>query len=260
MSTILGICSIDTGQASTQAAQVVHSHIASADSAGVAPMNDCREVAGRVARQALQIENDVARREQLAHAVGRAGRRAAAALGAGVEVEQVLPGEAGQRVDAQRLRPARSRRAATWRRSAPSGQCRCWPSRPPRAASWCTGAQARKPNTSSKCVHQVNRWAVVIVSTDITGREASATRLPNGDQAAPGIVGGRDSPAFDQKARDQDDQDHTRIAPTLRWCRPDSFGRAIQRRTPAIKHAHDRQRAEDSRRSATGRSNRTRRA
>ena len=41
MSTILGICSIETGQASTHAPHVVHSHIASADRAGVAPkMND----------------------------------------------------------------------------------------------------------------------------------------------------------------------------------------------------------------------------
>ena len=39
MSTILGICSIDTGQASTQAPQVVHSHMARATRAGVAPMN-----------------------------------------------------------------------------------------------------------------------------------------------------------------------------------------------------------------------------
>ena len=49
----------------------------------------------------LQIENDVARRKHLAHAIGRAGRGAAAALGAGVEIEQVLPAEAGQGVDAQ---------------------------------------------------------------------------------------------------------------------------------------------------------------
>ena len=39
MSTILGICSIATGQASTQAPQVVHSHRASLETAGVAPMN-----------------------------------------------------------------------------------------------------------------------------------------------------------------------------------------------------------------------------
>jgi hypothetical protein len=35
---IFGICSIETGQACTQAAQVVHSHIASALKAGVLPM------------------------------------------------------------------------------------------------------------------------------------------------------------------------------------------------------------------------------
>ena len=101
MSTILGICSIDTGQASTHAPQVVHSHIASADSAGVAPRYDCEKSAFAACDKPLQIENDVARREQLAHAIGGANGRAAAALGAGVEIEQVLPGEAGERVDAQ---------------------------------------------------------------------------------------------------------------------------------------------------------------
>ncbi len=59
------------------------------------------EIAARVVREALQVENDVARREHLADPIGRADGRAAAALGAGVEIEQVFPGEAGQGVDAQ---------------------------------------------------------------------------------------------------------------------------------------------------------------
>ncbi len=48
------------------------------------------------------------------------------------------------------------------------------------------GAQARKPNTNSRWVHQPNQCALVIVSTDIMDREAAATRLPNGDQAPQG--------------------------------------------------------------------------
>ena len=43
-----------------------------------------------------------------------------------------------------------------------------------------------KPNTSSRCVHQVARWATVIASIDMNSRETLATRLPKGDHAPQG--------------------------------------------------------------------------
>ena len=51
------------------------------------------------------------------------------------------------------------------------------------------------------CIHHVAWWAVFIASTDISDRDATATRLPNGDQRAPRIVGGRDPPPFQPKSR-----------------------------------------------------------
>ena len=63
-------------------------------------------------RELAQAQDDVARRQRRAHGPGRAGLVTAAALGAGVEVQELLPGEIGDLGDARRLLGCRYARQA----------------------------------------------------------------------------------------------------------------------------------------------------
>ena len=89
------------------------------------------------------------------------------------------------------------------------------------------------------------RWAVLIASTDISGREACGHEIAERRPGAPGIVGGRDPPAFDQKAADQDREDHDQDQRGL--ARVDQLLAAAtsQRRAAGHADADDRQHAED---------------
>ena len=63
-----------------------------------------QDAVAALVHQGLQVEDDVARRQALADGVRRADIGTAAALGAGVEVEEVLPGEVAEVIDAEALR------------------------------------------------------------------------------------------------------------------------------------------------------------
>ena len=109
MSMIVGTCSMKTGHSSMQAPQVTQSQICSK------PTPSMRSVGvsgffvdGRTARFLLfheqsDVVDDVLGRQQLAGDVRRAGIGAAAALRAGVGVEELLPGEVLQLADAEAL-------------------------------------------------------------------------------------------------------------------------------------------------------------
>ena len=134
----------------------------------------------------LQVEDDVARRKDLAHAVGGADGGAAAALGAGVEVEQVFPGEIGQALTPSfssfskssllergpdRLQP---RRVDIERRVQHVGHLaerrpgdECEHQRQVRPPADAVRDEQARPGSSAAC-------------------EALATRLPTGDQAPQG--------------------------------------------------------------------------
>ena len=155
-STILGIGSIITGHASMHAAHVVQAHKASGSSAGVAPMIGAdRSVCWCESRCRSRIRS----RGESDLPTWWAGQAAVQRPHSVQEskLEQVLPGERGQRVDAQRLRSVEVQRPQRMPRPAPGAPCTgsAAPSR--RGPSLYTAAQARKPNTSSKCSHHVSR-------------------------------------------------------------------------------------------------------
>ena len=90
-----------------------------------------------------QVEDEVARRQRPAGHLGRADDVAAAALGAGVEVDELLPGEVGQRAVADVVgvgRPASAGAGPTPGRGR-SG----WRRRRPCAWPWRSGCRPRTP-------------------------------------------------------------------------------------------------------------------
>src|ERR1700752_919608 len=106
MSTIFGTCSMKTGQASTHQRQVVQAQ--STLSWMVSPT---RVFSGAFAPgwpssagASPQGQDEPLRVELLAAHVGRAARGTAAALGAVVGVEEILPGQVGQAADPEGLR------------------------------------------------------------------------------------------------------------------------------------------------------------
>ena len=202
-----------------------------------------RIVARRIACQPLQVENDVARREPLAHPTGRARRRAAAALGAGVEIQQVLPGETGQGVNAQGF-------FAFEVDSPQRGADR----RQPRGVNIRGRAEhvnhlgVRRPGEKSEHQRQVRPPSGPVRRRHRLDRH----QRPRGDRhqiaerrpCAPRIIRGGDPPSFHQKARDENRQDKDQD--------PRRFGRVHQIRGPrdpsprrSHQDANDRQRAED---------------
>ena len=123
--TILSTCSMSTGQASTQAPQVTQSQtasygIASSTIGGGHPVRCRRRVVEavrladdrrvrdqvepvlRLDRHVPDAHDERLRVERLAGVPGRAGLLAAAALGAGEAVEEVLPAEVLERLQAER--------------------------------------------------------------------------------------------------------------------------------------------------------------
>ena len=106
--TMMGTCSTATGQISTQAMHVRQDHrVSIATCPGALPWTSSSAAAGsgagfeRGVRKFPQAQDHVARRQRRADRAGRAGFVTAAALGAGIEVQQLLPVEVGDLGDAR---------------------------------------------------------------------------------------------------------------------------------------------------------------
>ena len=159
VSTILGICSIKTGHASTHAAQVVHAHSASGDRAGVASMNGAeRSVlvvhrragrgSGRAARATLPTRWAGQAAVQRPHSVQASRSKRSFQVKPASELTPSLP-SVSKSIVLSRRRPA------------PVGRCRRSAPPSPRGPSSCTGptpgtrtrAPCEPPHRGCACLH-----------------------------------------------------------------------------------------------------------